>query len=134
MPNNTNRASKDRFNRDRANKDFGDQGEDLAAAWYEAEGWIVVDRNYRLRTGEIDVICIRESADHTRTVAFVEVKARSSSRYGGGVAAVGWKKQQTIRNTASSWLRKQRVTFDEIRFDVIEVSAEGGITPYVACF
>src|SRR6478735_3877110 len=70
----------------------GRWGEREVARWYEHHGGIVLDRNWRCPTGELDLV-VRIGA----TVVFCEVKARRSDDFGGGAAAVGWTKQRRLR-------------------------------------
>lgn len=78
----------------------GRAGEDLAAEFYERDGWVVVDRNWRTRFGELDLVCVRE-----REVAFVEVKTRrDAGRFGGAAAVVDPRKLLRVRRTAERWL------------------------------
>ncbi len=95
-------------------------GEQAAAQWYQNHGYDVVARNWRVASGEIDLICVRDSS-----VVFVEVKTRSSSRYGSGMVAVDRRKQQRVRALAARWLSQSNEYFDEVRFDVADVDARG---------
>ena len=104
------------------NRSLGSGGEDLAAAWYEDQGYEVLERNWRRREGEVDLIVRRG-----RTVAFCEVKTRSSDRFGTGAESVLAAKQRRIRRLASRWLSeltpasgRSRV---EVRFDVVSITA-----------
>jgi len=106
---------------DHYRQDVGRKGEQLAAAWYEAEGYEVLERNWRRREGEIDLIVRRGG-----TVVFSEVKYRSTDRFGTGAESVLAAKQRRIRRLASRWLSeltpasgRARV---EVRFDVVSVS------------
>ena len=74
-------------------------GEDLAARWYEEHGYEVLERNWRRREGEVDLIVRRGP-----TVVFCEVKTRSSDRFGTGAESVLPAKQRRIRRLASRWL------------------------------
>ncbi len=101
---------------------LGAEGEALAARWYEDNGYEVLDRNWRRREGEIDLI-VRQG----KTVVFCEVKARSSDRFGSGAESVLAAKQRRIRRLAARWLSeltpasaRPRV---EVRFDVVSVTA-----------
>ncbi len=101
---------------------LGAAGEDLAAAWYEERGYEILERNWRRREGEIDLIVRRG-----RTVVFCEVKARRSDRFGSGAEAVRTAKQRRIRRLAARWLSeltpasgRARV---EVRFDVVSITA-----------
>ena len=71
--------------------DIGKKGENFCASYYEKNGYIIVDRNYHCRYGEIDVIAENES-----TVAFVEVKTRSENQLLEAKDAVTLSKQKKI--------------------------------------
>jgi putative endonuclease len=100
----------------------GQAGEDLAARWYEGQGYEVLERNWRRRQGELDLI-VRRGA----TVVFVEVKTRTTDRHGTGAESVLPAKQRRIRRLAARWLSeltpavgRSRV---EARFDVVSITA-----------
>lgn len=96
---------------DRSRVALGEWGETRVARHYEAAGYRVLDRNWRVRGGELDLVLARGDE-----IVFCEVKTRSSDRFGRGVEAVGRRKQQFLRRTAVSWLdahaRRGRVRFD----------------------
>ena len=92
---------------------LGARGESLAARWYESNGYRVIDRNWRCRTGEIDIV-----AQTGVTIVFVEVKTRSSDAYGSPAAAVTPTKQRRLRSLAIEWLRANEVHGASLRFDV----------------
>jgi putative endonuclease len=99
----------------------GREGEDTAAAWYEDHGYEILERNWRRREGEVDLI-VRKA----RTVVFCEVKARSSDAFGTGAEAVVPAKQRRIRRLASRWLAELtpasgRALVD-LRFDVVSIT------------
>ncbi len=99
----------------------GARGEDTAAAWYEEHGYEILERNWRRREGEIDLI-----ARQGRTVVFCEVKARSSGDFGSGAEAVVPAKQRRIRRLAARWLAELtpasgRALVD-LRFDVVSIT------------
>lgn len=96
---------------------LGAHGEALAAVWYEARGFTVVDRNWRRREGEIDLVVHRD-----RLVVFCEVKARSSTRFGMPFEAVTRTKQLRLRKLGAMWLAEHAVRGVELRFDVASVS------------
>ena len=110
---------------------LGRAGEDAAAAWYRAHGLEVLDRNWRVARGELDIV----AADVARgLVVFCEVKTRSSARYGSGFAAVDRRKQQRLRSLALQWLAAQDRYWPELRFDVIDVDARGHLQVIEAAF
>ena len=98
-------------------RQLGIDGEDLAAAWYVAQGYEVVARNWRCREGELDLI-VRAG----RTFVFCEVKTRTSDAFGAPVEAVNSDKQQRLRRLAARWLEDDApLRPTEIRFDVASV-------------
>ncbi len=101
---------------------LGRAGEDVAAAWYEAHGYEILERNWRRREGEVDLI-VRAG----RTVAFCEVKTRTSDALGTGAESVLPAKQRRIRRLAARWLAELtpatgRALVD-LRFDVVCITA-----------
>lgn len=94
----------------------GQEGEALAAAYLEKKGYQVLERNYRIRFGEIDLI----AQDH-ETLVFVEVKARRSLRWGSPAQAVHYHKQGKIFQVAQLYLMRQEQEDVPCRFDVVEV-------------
>jgi putative endonuclease len=98
------------------NRTLGIQGEDAVAAWYEAQGYDVVARNWRCREGELDLI-VRDR----RTFVFCEVKSRTSTVFGAPVEAVTSQKQARLRRLAARWLDESPIRAREIRFDVASV-------------
>ncbi|MFZ9628916.1 MAG: YraN family protein [Ilumatobacteraceae bacterium] len=99
-------------------------GEDLAAQWYVANGYAVVDRNWVWRrdgagtriSGEVDLVAVGRG-----TVAFCEVKARAGDGFGGPLAAVTRQKQERLRRLAVAWLAERRPGAFAVRFDVAAV-------------
>lgn len=105
----------------RVRKNRGDRGEDRAASFLEAQGYRILERNYRCPLGEVDLIA-RDGA----TVVFVEVKTRASSRFGPPQAAVGPRKQRKMTAVALFYLKGQGWLAAPARFDVAAVSLAGG--------
>lgn len=99
----------------RTHVELGAAGEVLVAALYERAGYRVLDRNWRCRDGEIDLI-----VGHGRLVVFCEVKTRSGTGFGVPAAAVHDEKQRRIRRLAATWLREHGGGRD-LRFDVASV-------------
>ncbi len=102
---------------------MGAVGEQLAADHLARLGYAIVDRNYRTRWGELDIVA------HARgTLAFVEVKTRhASARAGSPFEAVGAHKQAQVRRMAARWLTgvTDRPHAEDLRFDVIGVTVDG---------
>ncbi len=101
---------------------LGAEGETVAAEWYESNGYEVVERNWRRREGEIDLIVRRG-----RTVVFAEVKTRTTDRFGTGAEAVLVAKQRRIRQLARRWLSELTPASGRplvnVRFDVVSITA-----------
>ena len=101
---------------------LGQAGEDVAAAWYEDQGYEVLERNWRRREGEVDLI-----ARKGRTVAFCEVKTRTTDAFGTGAESVLPAKERRIRRLASRWLAELTPatgrTLVDLRFDVVCITA-----------
>ncbi|MGO8859416.1 MAG: YraN family protein [Acidimicrobiales bacterium] len=95
---------------------LGRSGEDRAAAWYVGHGYRIVDRNWRSRIGEIDLVC----AGHG-VLVFCEVKARGTDRLGAPAEAVTGTKQRRLRRLAALYLLWHTCGDHEVRFDVAAV-------------
>ena len=97
-------------------------GEDLACAELERLGYAILDRRYRTRFGEIDIV-----ASIDDVTVFVEVKARAGEQFGGGAEAVTRWKQRRIAQMAVDYLARHRLHDRPCRFDVVVVElADGG--------
>lgn len=105
---------------------LGFAGEDAAAAWYVASGYEVLERNWRTRDGEIDLIVTKG-----RLVVFCEVKTRSSDAFGTPAEAVNRQKRQRVRMLAGRWLEGRTRPTGEVRFDVAAVMPRPGGDPLV---
>ena len=99
-----------------ARQTLGRQGEAIAASWYEQRGWVVLDRNWRCARGELDLVVGKGS-----TVAFVEVKARTTDRWGDPCEAVSFDKQRRLRRLGVAWLAESSRAVQDFRFDVASV-------------
>jgi putative endonuclease len=101
----------------------GAAGEDAVAAWYAAQGYEILDRNWRVRTGELDLVARRG-----RLVVVCEVKTRRSVAFGLPAEAVTTAKQRRLRVLAAQWLAQRGDGGAHLRFDVAAVvpDAAGG--------
>ncbi len=99
---------------------LGARGEVLAAQHLEALGWRVLARNWRISQGELrgelDLLCLERDV-----LVVVEVKTRSTDRFGAPAEAVGWRKQAQIRRLAGAFLREAGLRVGHVRFDVVGV-------------
>ena len=98
--------------------DIGMKGQRLAEEYLIKQNMIILSNNYRTKFGEIDLIAL-----DGEYIVFIEVKYRSSLKYGSPAESVGFYKQQRIIKTAQYYLYKHKGNID-VRFDVIEVLGE----------
>jgi putative endonuclease len=106
-----------------ARQTMGLRGEKVAERWLHVHGWDIADRRFRNGHRDIDIVATR--ADRSgRMVAFVEVKTRKSSDFGGPVSAVNWKKQRELSRSAKVWISRFQQPGDTFRFDVIGIILE----------
>jgi putative endonuclease len=97
-------------------RSLGDRGEDLAATYLKKQGYKILERNYRTPLGEIDLI-----AQHQGVLVFIEVKTRTSARFGAGQEAVHFGKQSRYRKLADYYLKQKRLGEIAVRFDVVGI-------------
>ena len=100
-------------------KIVGNNGEDYAAAYLEAAGYKIKERQFRCKIGEIDII-----AEKDEEIVFVEVKTRRSGKYGAPALAVNYYKRRKIINTAFLYVQNKGLEDKNFRFDVLEVYAD----------
>lgn len=93
----------------------GQAGEDAALAYLQQQGLALVERNFRCRGGEIDLIMTERA-----TLVFVEVRLRADARHGGAAASVTPAKQARLVRAAQLYLQRYR-TPPACRFDVIAI-------------
>jgi putative endonuclease len=101
----------------RAKDAVGAYGERVAVRYLLDQGMVLLARNWRCATGEIDAV-LRDRGD---VLVFVEVKTRRSERFGTPAAAVLPAKVVRLRRLAARWLSQARIHPHEVRFDVVEV-------------
>lgn len=95
---------------------LGAIGETAAAAWLETRGYTVIARNVRTRYGEIDLVSRRGAL-----VVFVEVKSRTSDRFGHPADAIVLRKRRRLVQLAAMCLQQLGLQHCAVRFDVIAV-------------
>jgi len=101
---------------------IGSNYEDVAVIYLEEQGYTVLERNFRCRIGEIDIV-----ARDGRYLVFIEVKYRRDDRKGTALEAVNVHKQSTIRKVAGYYLWQHHFPADiPCRFDVLGMT-EGNI-------
>jgi len=107
------------------NKGTGILGEEMAANFIIARGFRIMERNFRCKGGEVDIIA-RDPDD--KSLVFIEVKARRGLSYGVPQLAVTPFKQRQISKAALTWLGKNKLHDHNARFDVIAILLHTGGT------
>ena len=101
-------------------RELGAWGEERAAKYLRGKGYTIVGRNFRCRSGEIDIIARRGGV-----IAFVEVKLRRDAEFAEAREFVTPAKQRRVILTAEYWLASHQTELQP-RFDVIEIYAPSG--------
>jgi len=110
----------------RLRQDTGIRGEQIALSFLLGRGYHLVARNWRCRSGEIDLIMMDGSE-----LVFVEVKTRHGVGYGLPQEAVGCRKQAKIRRLAQYFLTVANRGEQDLRFDVVAITFQGDREPLV---
>jgi putative endonuclease len=105
---------------------LGRTGEDLACAELRRRGYAILDRRYRTRSGELDIV-----ARDGPTLVFVEVKTRRSDRFGTPLEAVTPAKRRQVVAMAADYLANRRLGPAGCRFDVAAVTFDDRGAPAV---
>jgi putative endonuclease len=95
---------------------LGNLGEDFAAEVLQAQGYTILERNYRCKSGEIDLIAAKDGVIH-----FVEVKTRRSTAFGHPAESVTWEKQAKLRRAAQAYIQSHYRREPRQSFQVVEI-------------
>ncbi len=98
-------------------KEVGAKGEKLAAKFLKRKGYKIIQRNYKCKLGEIDII-----AKQDRTIVFVEVKTRRTQEFGPPQYAITAAKRGQISRVALLYIREKKMVEQNCRFDVIAIT------------
>ncbi|KGG80770.1 hypothetical protein Y919_04450 [Caloranaerobacter azorensis H53214] len=91
-------------------------GEKLAVNYLIKNNYKIIERNFKCKLGEIDIIAVIDDI-----IVFIEVKTRRNSNYGYPYEAVTVDKQQKIIKTAYSYIKLKKIVNKQYRFDIIEI-------------
>ena len=109
------------------NRLFGARGEYWAARFLQEKGYKILEKNFRNKLGEVDLI-VKDKG----TVCFVEVKVRMSTAFGMPFEAVHYRKQKKLAQLAQSYLKFKFHTVNIFsRFDVISILIDGDNKPCI---
>ena len=103
-------------------KELGEKGEDIAVRYLKKRGYRIVERNYRVRLGEIDII-----AEQGADLVFVEVKTRSDTSFGSPFESVTMQKQKQLSKVALEYLSRNGCQDRPARFDVVGIKFDCGV-------
>ncbi|MBT5549063.1 MAG: YraN family protein [Nitrospina sp.] len=98
---------------------FGREGESAALRFLKKKGYRILEKNFRSKVGEIDII-----AEQDGVIVFVEVKARADHEFGHPLNALTPAKQKKIIQTAQSFLSRKRISDKPMRFDVVALTSD----------
>jgi len=104
-------------------------GEDLAARELTSRGYAILERRYRTRFGEIDIV-----AEDGETLVFVEVRARATAEFGRAAESVTDAKKRKVTAMAVDYLARHHVTNRPCRFDVVAIDAALSEQPEITVF
>lgn len=103
---------------------LGARGESLAWGYLKKQGYEILEKNFRTKLGEIDVI-----ASKRRTLVFIEVKTRRNHNFGLPEEAIDWKKRRKMVRIAELYLQSKRWENKEARFDILSITWNGKEEP-----
>lgn len=100
----------------KTNLELGKRGEEQAAGFLKNNGYRILERNYKNKLGEIDII-----AKDNKTLCFIEVKSRTDYKFGYPKEAITYFKQRQLNKVALSYLKQYNLFHIPARFDVVSV-------------
>lgn len=100
-------------------RDAGTVGESKAEAYLRRRGLRILERNFTLRIGEIDLI-----AQDGDTLVFVEVRSRADATFGSAIRAVGPSKRRQVSRVAAAYIAWRAPTSATVRFDVVAITGD----------
>jgi len=100
----------------------GRQGEEIAASYLVVKGYNIVDRNWRCKIGELDIV-----AESEGTLVFVEVRTRTGDRFGTALESITPAKQARLVELAQTYLQESATAPRSWRIDVVAVQLGSGL-------
>ena len=102
-------------------KELGAKGEEIAVRYLQSREYKILERNYRIRFGEIDII-----AEQGENLVFIEVKTRADKYFGSPFESVTVRKQKQLSKVALEYMSKQDWHNRPARFDVVGIELQEG--------
>lgn len=109
-------------------QEVGNRGEDIATKYLSDLGWSILERNWRYKKAEVDVI-----AKQNQCIIFVEVKTKSYAFYGNPEEQVSQRKERLLIDAAYNYMEKIKHE-GEIRFDIISILMDANNQPILTHF
>ena len=97
------------------NKSTGSEGETLAAAYLEQQGYLILERNWRFKHWEVDII-----ANKGQRLHFVEIKTRRNEKFGKPEESIGISKMRSLKNAAEAY-QNLNPGWKQLQFDVLSI-------------
>lgn len=104
-------------------KDVGRAGETIATHYLKQQGYLIRDRNFRTRSGEIDII-----AEKDHTISFVEVKTKINLKQGKPYEEVTWTKIRSLRRVVDAYVSDNALSRRKLSLDVISIIVDNTLT------
>lgn len=114
----------------KSTREIGNEGEDLAAAYLESKGYMILERNYHFEHAEVDIVAY----DNATCIVFVEVKKRATNYFGEPEEYVDDKKLENIYKAAEAWIYERKMDGSPVRFDVISITQKDNEVPTIKHF
>ena len=105
---------------------LGERGETAACGFLKDHGYEILEKNYKCKLGEIDVIARRQGR-----LAFIEIKTRTSTQFGTPQEAVDFRKQEKIFKVAQWYLKERKSLKSPVAFDVVAILWREGQSPEI---
>lgn len=114
----------------KTSREIGDDGEELAVAYLESKGYTILERNYHFERAEVDIVAY----DNETFIIFVEVKMRSTNRFGEPEEFIDDKKINNVYKAAEAWLYERKMDGAPVRFDVVSILQNNNEAPDIKHF
>jgi putative endonuclease len=103
------------------NKTTGNKGEELAAKYLSEKGYAIVERNWRFRHAEVDIIASKNNRLH-----FFEIKTRTTDKYGKPEESMSYKKMDMLKTAAEEY-QYRNMQWKYLQFDVLAITITNGV-------
>ena len=104
---------------------LGPRGEALAWDFLRKQGYSILEKNYRTRSGEVDVIARKKE-----WIVFIEIKTRRDHQFGRPEESVDWRKRRKLTLVAQAYLQTKKLENRPSRFDVLSITWNGTDQPH----